>query len=1058
MSSESSSSIKERQIGEYLIKDLIGAGGFAKVYRGIHIPTKETVAIKIIDKEEIFEDEINRKRLISEISLLKKVRHKNIIKLYEIMETPETIYLVMEYCNNGELFDYIVKKTNLDEKQACAFFQEIIDALSYLHSIKIVHRDIKPENILLNTVNKKINCKIIDFGISRTLENNGPMLATPCGTASYASPEIHRGEKYNGILSEIWSTGVLLYAMVCGYLPFSEEDEHTNTQNILNGCYELPEELSPELKDLLKHLLDVNINTRYTMEKIKNHPWFNLVPNNSRPGVIIDYHRIPIDHRIIQRCESYGYNKDEVYDSIKNNKYDKNSSIYYIILKKFGEEEIESISDLYSNKYLEYINDPNNLLNEEEKIMIRDEMQKDIDLKDDKNKKKRNSIYRESEGKSVGKIFSDESDDDNRNKRKDSNSDDFFSSSDEEEKNVIKKTFLKRSIGFDLDIFNQNDNEKKEEEEKEKENANIKNKNEDKEINTSIIEIEQKEHKEIKEDKRYKKKNKSSFTPNKKNEEAKKFEKQNYENGISKTTLVKNKNRKNIDNNKNTLTNESTPLKSFNNSSDLYKKINNEKMERENKNDSLKLFDGSFNDNIKENILKMRNPKKINQMTNVKILKALKEINNIKNNYKNKNNNHNKYTNNNGIKAMKFAQKPNILSKGKNAHTIIKNRNASVNIQYKKKNININRLTYINEKDKTKYIKNKLSHSVRTNNKIKYIGLKEKKNNAVNFGAFFKKIKIPKNNGYKGEHKTYKNKNNKNYSLRSKSAIKRNSLLKTNEKRKEKEIKENTHKYLNFTVGNTVRIENKNNNNKNNNNYISNNLIVYDDKRTNNKNKNKEMCKSFINNRNKSIEKKSKKKNVFDNQLYDSNYFNDIQKRKTFTKLDNKKNKSVTNQLDIESEKKAKLQKNENLRKTVAIKKIEKIIKIEEVQKFKGPLDTKNLIVSNSVESIHGKICNALNLNQINFWKINPLKYSCCAKNMDKFVIEITLKSKINKKKENNDKKFHKKKYNDEKLNGKTAQNLEAYYLFYLKLLLSKESNHNPNKKLLENIINAIHK
>ena len=143
MSSESSS-IKERQIGEYLIKDLIGAGGFAKVYRGIHIPTKETVAIKIIDKEEIFEEEINRKRLISEISLLKKVRHKNIIKLYEIMETPETIYLVMEYCNNGELFDYIVKKTNLDEKQACAFFQEIIDALSYLHSIKIVHRDIKP--------------------------------------------------------------------------------------------------------------------------------------------------------------------------------------------------------------------------------------------------------------------------------------------------------------------------------------------------------------------------------------------------------------------------------------------------------------------------------------------------------------------------------------------------------------------------------------------------------------------------------------------------------------------------------------------------------------------------------------------------------------------------------------------------------------------------------------------------------------------------------------------------------------------------------------------------
>jgi hypothetical protein len=378
----------------------------------------------------------------------------------------------------------------------------------------------------------------------------------------------------------------------------------------------------------------------------------------------------------------------------------------------------------------------------------------------------------------------------------------------------------------------------------------------------------------------------------------------------------------------------------------------------------------------------MRNPKKINQMTNIKILKALKQINNIKNNYKNKNNN--KYTNNNGIKTIKFTPKPNILSKGKNGHTIIKNRNASVNIQNKKNNININRLTYINEKDKAKYHKNKLSHSVKTNKKIKYIGLKEKKNNAVNFGAFFKKIKIPKNNGDKGKYKTYKNKNNKNYSLRNKSAIKRNSLLKTNEKEKEKEIKDNTHRYFNFTV----RIENKNNNNKNNN-YLSNNLIVYDDKRTNNKNK--ETYKSFKNKRNKSIEKKSKKKNVFDNQLYESNYFNDIQKRKTFTKFDNEKNKSVTNQMDVGFEKKEKLQKNENLRKTAVIKKNEKKIKIEEVQKFKGPLDTKNLIVSNSVESIHGKICNALYLNQINFWKINPLKYSCCAKNMDKFVIEITI-------------------------------------------------------------------
>ena len=130
--SSDSSPIKDRQVGDYLIQgDPIGTGGFAKVFVGLHIPTKERVAIKIIDKEELFSEEVNKKRLLLEISILKKVRHKNIIKLYEIMETPETIYLVMEYCNNGELFDYIVSKDKLSEKQACQFYQEVIDALSY---------------------------------------------------------------------------------------------------------------------------------------------------------------------------------------------------------------------------------------------------------------------------------------------------------------------------------------------------------------------------------------------------------------------------------------------------------------------------------------------------------------------------------------------------------------------------------------------------------------------------------------------------------------------------------------------------------------------------------------------------------------------------------------------------------------------------------------------------------------------------------------------------------------------------------------------------------------
>ena len=142
----------------------------------------------------------------------------------------------MEYCDGGELFDYIVSKQHLSEKQACLFFQELIDALTYLHSQNIVHRDVKPENILLENFGKSMTCKLIDFGISRTYTLD-KLISTPCGTASYAPPEMHRGEEYYGLLSDVWSAGVLLYAMVFGYLPFCEEDEDTNIDNIIKGNY-----------------------------------------------------------------------------------------------------------------------------------------------------------------------------------------------------------------------------------------------------------------------------------------------------------------------------------------------------------------------------------------------------------------------------------------------------------------------------------------------------------------------------------------------------------------------------------------------------------------------------------------------------------------------------------------------------------------------------------------------------------------------------------------------------------------------------------------------------
>ena len=353
----------EKTIGDYIIQNELGCGGFAKVYQGIHIPTGEKVAIKIMDKSQLMEDPLNFQRVENEISILKKVHHKNIIKLYELMESPQKIYLVMEFCEGGELFDYIVNHKKLSEKQACKFFQEIINSLEYLHSQSIVHRDIKPENMLLYNINEKnkIEIKLIDFGISRNYPRN-KLLNSPCGTTAYAPPEMHKREEYYGLLTDIWSAGVVLYSMIYGYLPFSDDDSEENIQNIINGNYELDSCASENVRNLIKNCLNVDPLKRYDLNQIRNHQWFNLVkPVEKCPGIIIGYNKIPYDENIINLCCEYGYDKDLVLKSVLNCKFDRNYSIYYLVLKKKVREGYKSCSDLFSEKFIEYINNKNNL-------------------------------------------------------------------------------------------------------------------------------------------------------------------------------------------------------------------------------------------------------------------------------------------------------------------------------------------------------------------------------------------------------------------------------------------------------------------------------------------------------------------------------------------------------------------------------------------------------------------------------------------------------------------------------------------------------------------------
>ena len=364
----------QRKKGNYILEETIGEGAFAKVKLGTHIHTGEKVAIKILNKEKLFEEALEDnlangiegcdiQKIRKEINILKRLRHKNVIQLYEIMESKTNLYIVMEYCEGKELFDYIVKNKYLSEKEACRFFQQIIDGVEYLHLSNITHRDLKPENLLLD--NKK-RIRISDFGLSNMTDKIDSLLETPCGTPSYAPPEMLRGEKYNGVYSDIWSCGIILYTMLVGNLPCAESKEDLIYENIMTHNYYFPENISDEAIDLIENMLKVDPNERYDFEQIKSHPWFNLVEPKLKPGIVYGVHKIPVDENILNKVEEYGYDKNKCLKSLENYSYDSNCSIYYLTLKKFTRENKSSISDLFSSEYLKYLKNYQNWLKPEE--------------------------------------------------------------------------------------------------------------------------------------------------------------------------------------------------------------------------------------------------------------------------------------------------------------------------------------------------------------------------------------------------------------------------------------------------------------------------------------------------------------------------------------------------------------------------------------------------------------------------------------------------------------------------------------------------------------------
>ncbi|CAL1694766.1 unnamed protein product [Somion occarium] len=275
------------KLGEYTVIQDIAEGTFGKVKMAVHTVTGHKVAMKFISKQVINATK-TKSRVQREVEYMRTLRHAHIIKLYEVISTPTDIIIVLEFAG-GELFNYIVANGRMPEAQARRFFQQLISGIEYSHRLKIVHRDLKPENVLLDD---DLNVKIADFGLSNKIAD-GDFLKTSCGSPNYAAPEVIRGGLYTGPEIDVWSCGVILYVMLCGRLPFEDDDVQTLFTKISQGVYHMPGYLSPDARNLINGMLAVDPVKRITIPEILKHPFFTtdlpryLQPLPPPPGPIL---------------------------------------------------------------------------------------------------------------------------------------------------------------------------------------------------------------------------------------------------------------------------------------------------------------------------------------------------------------------------------------------------------------------------------------------------------------------------------------------------------------------------------------------------------------------------------------------------------------------------------------------------------------------------------------------------------------------------------------------------------------------------------------------------
>jgi serine/threonine protein kinase len=330
------------QIGAFTLDSKIGAGSFGSVWKATHSQLKQVVAIKVIAKSSL-SDIISKTRLQREIAFLKTMDHPFIAPLFQILETPDNYALVMEYAENGNLYDYIRQHGRMPEDQARRYFAQLISVLEYLHKdIRVAHRDLKPQNILLDRHN---HIRLIDFGLSNVFTEQSPQFHSKCGSPAYLAPEVVKGQSYTAN-ADLWSAGAVLFTLVAGVPPFEDEQVPQLLQKVVFTDPLYPAFFTPPLVNLLQKMMCKEPERRVTLDMIKNHPWFSLAeyavlqyPINFRAPT----QEGPIDREVIDEMTALGVDCRPLSGALLLGEYTDLTALYRIFTRERRTEQMKNV-------------------------------------------------------------------------------------------------------------------------------------------------------------------------------------------------------------------------------------------------------------------------------------------------------------------------------------------------------------------------------------------------------------------------------------------------------------------------------------------------------------------------------------------------------------------------------------------------------------------------------------------------------------------------------------------------------------------------------------------